>query len=195
VKLLNSARAQSAPGVRLGGARIGALLLVVIAAVLLVSAACLIDVERGRYVPGRSLTVGVTQIRKLDAVGYHDPEKNIHYRIAPKDPERNILAVASVTVRNDRSARVALFVDTKAAYVDDSANQRYQVMDPFNDRSEVQEAVKDENIYLPFMWGTIDLKENTQVTGWMFFEIPKEQRVVRFGWGQGENIVVRFEEP
>jgi hypothetical protein len=168
---------------------------VVLAALSLLVASCLIDVERGKYVQGRTLTVGVTQIRKLPEVGYSNADRTVHYVIRPKDPQANILAVASVTVSNFRSAKVLMFVDTSSAYVDDDKNKRYQVLDPFTDREEVSKAVKDENLYAPFLWQTIQLDQDTQIVGWMVFEMPKDREVLRFGWQQGENIVVRFTEP
>ncbi len=168
---------------------------VVLAALSLLIASCLIDVERGRYVQGRTLAVGVTQIRKLPEVGYSNGDRTVHYVIRPKDPQANTLAIASVTVNNSRSARVLMFVDTTSAYVDDDQNKRYQVLNPFTDREEIPEAVKDENLYSPFLWDSIQLDENTQIVGWMVFEMPKDREVLRFGWQQGENIVVRFTDP
>lgn len=168
---------------------------VVLAALSLLIVSCLIDVERGKYVQGRTLTVGVTQIRKLPEVGYSSGDRTVHYVIRPKDPQANTLAVASVTVSNFRSARVLMHVDATSAYVDDDKNKRYQVLNPFTDREEVPKGVKDENLYAPFLWETIQLDQNTQIVGWMVFEIPKDREVLRFGWQQGENIVVRFTEP
>ena len=151
--------------------------------------------ERGCYVQGRTLSVGVTQIRKLPEVGYSNGDRTEHYAIRPKDRANNTLAVASVTISNFRSARVLMHVDSTAAYVDDDQNKRFQAINPFTDREVVPSAVKDENIYAPFLWQNIQLDENTQVVGWMLFEIPKDRTVARFGWQQGENIVVRFEGP
>lgn len=166
-----------------------------LAAGAVLAASCLIDVERGCYVQGRTLTVGATQVRKLAEVGYSSGDPAEHYAIRPKDPQNNTLAVASVTVSNFRSARVLMHVDTSAAYVDDDQNKRFQVINPFSDRETVPQPLKDENVYFPFLWDTVQLDQNMQIVGWMLFEVPKDRQVVRFGWQQGESIVVRFEGP
>ncbi|MSQ11562.1 MAG: hypothetical protein EXR48_02515 [Dehalococcoidia bacterium] len=155
----------------------------------------IIDVERGKYVQGRTLTVGVTNLLKAPHLGYQDAN-GLHYVLRPQNPQANVLAVAKVTIANYRSTRVLMHIDTTAAYVDDDTNARYPVIDPNERRQESPSAVKDEDLFgkIP-MWGSIELPQDFQVTGWMVFEIPKDRQVVRFGWEQGENIVVRFTEP
>ncbi|MSP78077.1 MAG: hypothetical protein EXR67_00710 [Dehalococcoidia bacterium] len=153
--------------------------------------ACIIPVERGKLVEGRSLTVGVTQVRKVSEVFYEDQGQ--HFVIRPRDPEKNTLALTSISIANYRSARVLMSIDSAAAYVDDQQNRQYPVINPFGtQREKLDQPGKDEPLYVPFLWGTIGLDLNTQITGWMVFEVPKATEVQRFGWQQGENIVVRF---
>ena len=159
-------------------------------ALLLLLCGCIIGVERGKYVEGRTLTVGVTQVRKVGEIGYQ--QDNQHFVIKPKDPEKNILAIASVSVANYRSARVLMHLDRTSAYLDDQKNQRFQALDPYQQRDPLEKAVKDEGLYVPFLWGTFELNIDQQITGWMVFEVPKESEAIHFGWQQGENIVVRF---
>ena len=163
---------------------------------LALTVGCLREIERGKFVDGRSLRVGVILVR-TNELAYMDASTQKHYVVRPKDPERNMLAITKVTLANYRSARISMFIDATSATVDDEQNKRYGVFDPFKERQEVPAGAKEENVYGQFpLWGNVDLDRNMQVTGWMVFEIPKESEISRFQWSQGESIVVRFcEEP
>ncbi|MBI2936037.1 MAG: hypothetical protein HYY31_04440 [Chloroflexi bacterium] len=167
-------------------------LLVAILSVAFLSVGCLIPVERGKEVRGRNMILRVTQIRFVDEVPYYHLGK--HYVIRPTE-NGNTLAVARVTINNHRSAELSMYADLKVAKVEDSQNLPYGVLDPFERGIEVEQPLKDEGLYQPFIWGTISLGQGYEITGWMVFEVPKGTQVARFVWEQGEYIVVRFTGP
>jgi hypothetical protein len=158
-------------------------------AALLLATACVERVEQGVWGWGRILVINAHRPRHVEQVGFQHEGR--HWVIRPSQPNHTLAAVL-VTVRNDRSTLVSLMVDGKAAYLEDGRGNRWAPLDFTAVRQEAPGPVQPEGVYLPFLWGKIDLPQGYQVQGWMLFEVPKGTVITLFGWEQADPIRIRF---
>ena len=160
---------------------------IVIVGIFVIQSGCYREYDRGASAYGASLTVVINGIEVLDEVAYSVGED--HYVLRPKNPQNRLL-VAKVVVANNRSARSTMLVDERAAYFSDDKRSNFLLVDPYEAREAVSSSSENENRYIPFLWGNIDLKENYQVEGWMVFESPPEPELTSFYWEQSDPIRV-----
>ena len=104
-----------------------------------------------------SAPIVISGIKSVDEVAYSVGED--HYVLRPKNPQNRLL-VAKVVVANNRSARSTMLVDERAAYFSDDKRSNFLLVDPYEAREAVSSSSENENRYIPFLWGNIDLKEN-----------------------------------
>lgn len=127
-----------------------------------------------------------------------------HYVIRPSQEGRTI-AAARLELRNRQANVVFLSIDAQSARLRDGEFFDYRPLDPFQDRSEVAEALPSDGTLLPFLWGDgspnappVDLHKNCgenlncQLVGWMFFEVPSEIEYYQFIWESADTIFMRF---
>ena len=102
------------------------------------------------------------------------------------------LAVVNVTIVNRTTTVIPLLVDAEAARLGDRRSQRINALNPFEGGALVDSADPDETVYVPMLWGQIELERNTQVTGWMLFEVPKGLTLGTIWWDEVDPIVSDF---
>ena len=127
---------------------------------------------------GRSLEILVDKPLKLENLDY--VHLNGQYnRLFPKASNR-ILALVEVTVINRTSTVVPIKIDENASLLGDSRGETIEPLNPFKNEQLIilNEPIKD--IYSPLLWGDIELARNTQVSGWMIFDVPRGLRLNSF---------------
>ena len=127
---------------------------------------------------GRSLEILVDKPLKLENLDY--VHLNGQYnRLFPKASNR-ILALVEVTVINRTSTVVPIKIDEDASLLGDSRGETIEPLNPFKNEQLIilNEPIKD--IYSPLLWGDIELARNTQVSGWMIFDVPRGLRLNSF---------------
>ena len=148
------------------------------------------SVDRGSWAVGSHLSVNVSNVTHLSEVTY--VHQGTNYVIRPRNPA-NQLTVAKVLIVNRRSSRVSMLIDEGAASLENRRLARFGPVDPFGDqRLEAEEASSEENEYVPFLWGEVELEQDKQLEGWMIFETPPQLELYQLRWDQGESIFVRF---
>ncbi len=136
---------------------------------------------------GRSLEILVDKPLKLENLDY--VHLNGQYnRLFPKASNR-ILALVEVTVINRTSTVVPIKIDEDASLLGDSRGETIEPLNPFKNEQLIilNEPIKD--IYSPLLWGDIELARNTQVSGWMIFDVPRGLRLNSFTWDEVDYII------
>lgn len=137
---------------------------------------------------GRSLEILVDKPIKLENLDF--AHLNGQYnRLFPKASNR-ILALVEVTVINRTSTVVPIKIDEDASLLGDSRGQTIKPVNPFENNqliNIINEPIKD--IYSPLLWGDIELARNTQVSGWMIFDVPRGLRLNSFTWDEVDYII------
>ena len=136
---------------------------------------------------GRSLEILVDKPLKLENLDY--VHLNGQYnRLFPKASNR-ILALVEVTVINRTSTVVPIKIDEDASLLGDSRGETIEPLNPFKNEQLIilNEPIKD--IYSPLLWGDIELARNTQVSGWMIFDVQRGLRLNSFTWDEVDYII------
>ena len=124
------------------------------------------------------------------------------YVIRPSQ-EGRMIAAARVEMRNSQANVVFLSIDAQSARLRDGEFFDYRPLNPFQDRSEVAEALPSDGNLLPFLWGdgidspAVELHQkcgdiDCELVGWMFFEVPSEIEYHQFIWETADTIFMRF---
>ena len=124
------------------------------------------------------------------------------YVIRPSQ-EGRMIAAARVELRNRQANVVFLSIDAQSARLRDSEFFDYRPLNPFQDRSDVNEARPSDGTLLPFLWGdgidasAVELHKNCgqdacELVGWMLFEVPSDIEYYQFIWESADTIFMRF---
>jgi len=148
---------------------------------------CIRESDSGTWMSGRTVRLNVSNVQKVDSVRYSIDDT--HYVIEPTNPN-NDLIVAMVLLWNDRASFLSIFIDEKAAALEDLHYNGFPAVNPYKQRRVVESESTDENSYLPFIWGKVEMPQSYELDGWMIFEVPKQTKVARLLWQQPETIRV-----
>ena len=136
-------------------------------------------------VRGRTLEIHVVEPELLDKVAFTD--RGVHYVVRPRASNRQ-LAVVKVTVVNRTSTLVPLLVDEDAVQLGDRRGERIDVLDPFDNAAVVDSADPEDGVYSPLVWGDVELVRDTQIEGWMIFDVPLGLTLGTFWWDEVDTI-------
>ena len=139
---------------------------------------------------GRSLEICSTIPEIVEKVAYTGQDGR-HRVIRPVASNRRI-AVAQVTVVNRTTTVVPLLADEAAAEIGDRRSRRVEAIDPVGAAEVVDAASTDSNVYVPFLWGKIELARDTQVSGWMVFDVPQGMTLGTLWWNEVDDILVDY---
>ena len=139
---------------------------------------------------GRSLEIHSTPPEIVDKVAYTGADGR-HRVIRPIASNRRI-AVAKVTVVNRTTTVVPLLVDEAAAEIGDRRSRRVEAVDPVETADVLDSASDDSNLYVPFLWGDIELARQTQVSGWMVFDVPQGMTLGTLWWNEVDDILLDY---
>ena len=165
----------------------GGLIAAALAVLALASTACG-EGSGATGVRGRTLAIEVTKPEIVERVSYTSDGQ--HFVITPKASNRQ-LALVNVRVVNESSTVVPLSVGVSAAQLGDRRGERIAARDPFEAAKPTDTPPdEEEKSYLPFLWGQIVLEKQTQVAGWMVFDVPKGLRLSTVWWNEVDDIIV-----
>ena len=166
-----------------------ALMALAVAALLFVATGC---GEESDLVAkrGRSLEIHSTLPEVVERVAYTGADGR-HRVIRPIASNRRI-AVAKVTIVNRTTTVVPLLVDETAAEIGDRRSRRVEAVDPVDSAEFLDSASDDSNLYVPFLWGEIELARETQVTGWMVFDVPQGMTLGTLWWNEVDDILLDY---
>ena len=124
-----------------------------------------------------------TQLREMKWEGGGDTvyvgTTRSHFVVAPTSAENEILAIR-LTAHNAEGATLILSINEKTAEVrGPEFDERYKLIDLF----------RPENLYTPFLIGSIDLPQGHSVTGWLLFEVPKDVKLKEMRWEAGGDVI------
>ena len=158
------------------------------AALLVISLASACGADRLTSITqaGRGLTMNVRDLQQVDGIIYQDEDFK-YYNVGPAQPGHQ-LVVAEVTIWNNLSGRLSLFVNEEAAKLEGVDGQEVDALDPYGRRVELDAPPAALSPHLPFLWGPSDLPQDFNITGWMVFEVPDEMEISRFEWEQVDSL-------
>ena len=164
--------------------RTGFLVLVTVMMTLLVIAACsdYSDGFDGVTLAGRGLTMNVSDVQQVDELNYQDVD-GLYYSVGPAADGHELVA-ARVTIWNTRSGRLSLFVDEKSALLESFDREKAFPINPYEQRQSLPSTPADTSRFTPFLWGTSDLRQDFNITGWMIFEVPEDINFKVLEWEQ-----------
>ena len=139
---------------------------------------------------GRNLEVIAAPPEVVDKVAFVDGEgRNLVIR--PRATNRQ-LALVNVILINRLTTVIPLIIDTEAAQLGDRRGERIDALDPFEAARVADGPDPEQGKYLPFVWGEVPLERNTQVSGWMVFDVPKGLILGSLWWEEVDGIIVDF---
>ena len=146
----------------------------------------------GTATVGRSLEIHLREPVLVQKLFY---EQGPEHRIIQARATNQQLALVHVTLVNRTSTVIPLKIEQAVAQLGDRRGRRIDALNPF-EASKVVEApeLAEENKYLPFLWDEVELAKQTQVAGWMVFEVPKGLRLGSFWWDEVDFIILDFPE-
>lgn len=162
----------------------------VILALVVLLGACGSNGRGSRAVIGRSLEIRAFAPELVDRVYYVDGDGS-HRVIRPKASNRQ-LALVDVTVVNRTSLVTPLLINPEAARLGDRRGERIAPGDPFEAAEVTEPGNEDEDRFVPFLWGDVQLDKNSQVRGWMVFDVPKGLILGSLWWDEVDPIVVDY---
>lgn len=205
------------PSLRLGlGTRLGCLLLVLAGVV-----ACTeVSPNLNRYHRGRTLDLAVVTIDRLPELRYstiQQPAPTLpadapcasqvpapsadqpplevgkvqHWRLTPSDQKLELVLVR-LKLENHTATSVIVDVDEDAAELRDFASTIYR---PLNVTQRVQETTEPpgpRGRSLVFVQGSMELKKDCGVDGWMVFEAPKDTKFRELRWRASDSLSIDF---
>ena len=139
---------------------------------------------------GRSLEIYAPKPVLVEKVAFLDGEGR-HRLLRPIASNRQ-LAVVNVTIVNRTSTIIPLLVDPSAAELGDRRTRRVEAVDIFEVAAIIDEADPEEGNFVPFLWGQVELERNTQVGGWMVFDVPKGLNLQTLWWNEVDDIVADY---
>ena len=140
-------------------------------------------------VRGQSLEIHAVKPELVDKVAFTD--RGVHYVVRPRASNRR-LAVVKVTVVNRVSTVIPLLVNEDAAQLGDRRGERIDVLDPFDNAVAVGSADPEDGMYSPLVWGDVELARDTQIDGWMIFDVPLGLTLGTFWWDEVDHITADF---
>lgn len=142
---------------------------------------------------GRSLELHASWPEIVDRIAFVD-DYGQHRIIWPRDSNWHLAAV-DVAIRNRTNSVIRMSIGAGDAKLGDRRGEIIDALDP----SELARVVETPDAvdpvvdkYLPFLWGEIELEKNAQVSGWMFFDVPKGLSLSTIWWGEVDSIAVDF---
>ena len=152
------------------------------------------------WVAGKALYLAVSDVRMPQKAAYTLEESDSfcpaigggHFVLEAGQEDREFVAVY-VSLFNSFSSTSILQVDQQAARLLDDTGNSFLPIDPCQAASEVPEADPEDGQYNPFLWGSIELPQGFQVSGWMLFEVPPDRNLARLRWEETDNITADLE--
>ena len=139
---------------------------------------------------GRSLEIHASKPEAVEKVAFVDFEGR-HRLLRPIASNRQ-LAVVNITLVNRTSTIIPLLVDPSAAELGDRRTRRIEAVDIFEVADVIDTADSEEGNFVPFLWGKVELQRNTQVGGWMVFDVPKGLKLHTLWWNEVDGIIADF---
>ena len=158
--------------------------------ILMLATACGSSEPELVAVRGRSLELHTTHPEIVEKVAFTDSSGQNRV-IRPRATNRQ-LVVANVTIVNRTSLITPLLIDEEAAQIGDRRGRRFDALNAFEVSRVAETADPDVNIYTPFLWGDVSLDNQTQVEGWMVFDVPKGTILGSLWWEEVDTMVADF---
>ncbi len=205
------------PSLRLGlGTLVACLLLFLVGVV-----ACTeVSPNLNKYYQGRTLVVNIVTIDRVPDLRYStiqqpaptlppdapcasqtpapsadqpviEPGKVQHWRLTPSGQKLELVLVR-LKLENHTATSVIVNVDEDAAELRDFASTIYR---PLNVTQRVQETTEPpgpQGRSLVFVQGSMELKKDCGVDGWMVFEAPKDTKFREFRWRASDSLSIDF---
>jgi len=178
------------------------LLIVAALLLLLLASACRSSPSKGQWFGSDSLLVNVELLKRVTEVRYS--EGDTHWAVRPND-SRNELVVVRLDVRNRAAAKVFMEIgsDTVIIRGDKTGNYpEYKALDVFAQRTQVASKTSQEDAYVPFLWGSVELPQecpdasgqmqSCRLYGWVVFEAPKGTKFTQMQWRTGDTVFMNF---
>ncbi len=114
-----------------------------------------------------------------------------HWRLTPSDPALQLVLVR-VKLENHTATSVIVNVDGDAAELRDFASTVYPPVIVSQRVQETAEPPGREGRSLVFVQGTMELKKDCGVDGWMVFEAPKGTKFREMRWRASDSLSIDF---
>ena len=163
----------------------------------------------GQYYQGRTLTVSVVSIDRIDELLYSSGlpgQQRRHLRLTASEDGLELIVV-HLKVENHTATSVTLNVDRTGAELRDFLSNRYfpidvaeRVQDTNRSLSPTSRSARVLNLqadgtFTPgqgFISGPFELARDMGIEGWIIFEAPKEAKFREFKWRAGDSLTIKF---
>ncbi len=110
------------------------------------------------------------------------------YVIRPSSEENQLMAIRT-RVGNHAATRVQLDVEALPPELRMDTG-RFKSLNTFEAGVPTEGFHLEKNVYIPFIRGSQALKKDTQLDGWLIFDVPKGSDVESFKWEAGGDIII-----
>ena len=148
----------------------------------------------GKGAKGETLRISIEEINRVQEIRYQGNDLN-HYLVVPSSKD-NELVVMRLIVHNSEATRVLMTVDEQAAEVRGfGPDEKYRPLDlTLQNEKNVKVAEgshPSENLFVPFIAGSVELPQGYSVVGWIVFEVPNGTRLREMRWEAGDIVYIR----
>ncbi len=146
-----------------------------------------------RSVAGRNIEVHTGFPVVIDSAFYKGTDGKT-WVITPSASNRQLI-VMKPTIVNRTSTVIPLLVDTEAASIGDRRSRRFPAVDPISKARSVSVSLEETPTVKdisPILWGDVELPRQTQVEGYMVFDVPKGVILGTLFWDEIEYIPIDF---
>ena len=154
--------------------------------------ACSGEPER-RAVAGRNIEIHTGFPVVVDSAFYKGTDGKTRV-ITPSASNRQ-LVVMKPTIVNRTSTVIPLLIDTEAAKIGDRRSRKFPAVDPIAKARSISTSLEESPTVMdisPILWGDVELARQTQVEGYIVFDVPKGVILGTLFWDEIEYIPVDF---
>jgi hypothetical protein len=138
---------------------------------------------------GEILHIGAHEPKLVDEVIYSIKEQN--YVIAAQGEGNKIAALRARAV-NLTSTQIILSVDETVITLNSKDGVQFKPLEPDTIEVETKKDAPEGNPYSSHIWGTLKLNKGFEMSGWLFFEVPKGTEFANIVWDTVEFVRVIY---
>ena len=146
----------------------------------------------GKAFRGDALIVGFEDVKRASEIRYLGLDQK-HYLVVPSSLDNELVAIR-LNVYNERATKVLIDVSEKTGELRGFGHdEKYGVLDvtPANEVNVkiVETSHPNEDLFVPFISGSMELLQEFSVVGWIVFEVPKGLKLREMRWESGGDVI------
>lgn len=146
----------------------------------------------GKAFRGDALIISFEEVKRASEIRYYGLDEK-HYLVVPSSLDNELVAIR-LGVHNDRATRVLIDVTEETGELRGFAHdEKWGLVDVTPENEEnvrvVETSHPNEDLFVPFISGSMELPQGFSVDGWIVFEVPKGIKLKEMRWEAGGDVI------